>query len=129
MFKLIMLLKKRSDMTREQFIDYYDNHHVPFMHSMVPQGAALHRRNYVVASASDAERGLTAQAEDGWDVIVEVLYENREVAEAAMKALADPERSRRMKEDESRFIQPGSIRRFVVEVHETSFRPLPQRGI
>ena len=129
MFKLIMLLKKRSDMTREQFIDYYDNHHVPFMHSMVPQGAALHRRNYVVASASDAERGLTAQAEDGWDVIVEVLYENREVAEAAMKALADPERSRRMKEDESRFIQPGSIRRFVVEVHETSFRPMPQSGI
>jgi EthD domain len=129
MFKLIMLLKKRSDLTREQFMDYYDNHHVPFMHSIVPRGAAVHRRNYVLASERGSDCEVTPQLEDDWDVIVEVFYESREAAEGAMKALADPETSRRMREDESRFIQPGSIRRFVVEVHETVFRPMPQRGL
>ena len=129
MIKLIMLLKKRADLTREQFMDYYDNHHVPFMHSIVPVGAAVHRRNYIVASESGSEHEVTSQAEDGCDVIVEVFYESRQAAEAAMKALAEPETARRMKEDESRFIQPGSIRRFVVEVHETVFRPMPPRAL
>jgi len=122
-------LKKRSDLTRKQFMEYYDNHHVPFMHSILPQGAAVHRRNYVLANESGSDHEVTSQVEDGWDVIVEVFYESREAAEAAMQALAEPETFRRMKEDENRFIQPGSIRRFVVEVHETVFRPMPQRGI
>jgi uncharacterized protein (TIGR02118 family) len=116
MFKLVMLIRKRADLTREQFIDYYDNHHVPLMHRIQPCGAAVHRRNFVVPGAA----GTT-----DYDVISEVFYEDAATAASAAKALDDPELRRQMLEDENNFIEPGSIRRFVVEVHETVFRPLP----
>ncbi len=122
MLKIVMLLRKRADLTREQFIDYYDNHHVHFMHDMLGTGAAVHRRNFVVpgtASPPDAR---------DCDVICELFYEDAATAAKTMQALQDPEIRRRMQEDEDRFIERGSIRRFVVEVHETVFRPLPQRG-
>jgi hypothetical protein len=45
MFKVIMLIKKRPDISRDEFIDYYDNRHVPFMQNLLSVGAAVHRRN------------------------------------------------------------------------------------
>ena len=42
-----------------------------------------------------------------------------------MKAFADPDIHRLAQEDEDQFILPGSIKRYIVEVHETVYRPLP----
>lgn len=120
MYKVILTAKKRPDLTREQFIDYYDNRHVPFMHRLLSVGAAVHRRNFVVRDA--AAGGLP---DDGFDVITEVIYEDRETAEATLRQYADPEIRRLALEDEGRFLLPGSLRAYVVEVHETVFRPLP----
>jgi hypothetical protein len=129
MFKVIMLLKKRADITREEFIEHYDNVHVPFMHGLLPQGAAVHRRNFVVPQrAADAGAKGDAETERECDAIVEVFYEDLDTAERAMRCLADPQVRSLMEEDENRFILPGSIRRYVVEVHETVFRPLPAKG-
>jgi hypothetical protein len=117
MFKVIMLLKKRADLTRAQFIDYYDNRHVPLVHSLLPKGAAIHRRNFVVPADG-------AGADDECDAIVEVFYEDRQTATAAMRVLTEPQIRQRVEADEDQFIQRGSIRRFLVEVHETVYRPL-----
>jgi hypothetical protein len=114
--KIVMLIRKRPELTREEFIDYYDNHHVPFVHSLLPQGAAIHRRNFVVPGD-----GVVPDC----DVISEVFYENRETADAAMRALADPRIRKLVEEDEERFLVRGSIRRYLVEVHETVYRPIP----
>ena len=32
MVKIIMLIKKRPDLTRAEFINYHNEHHIPFMH-------------------------------------------------------------------------------------------------
>jgi hypothetical protein len=123
MFKIMMLLRKKAGMTREEFIDYYDNRHVPFMHSILPQGAAIHRRNFIVPAPQAAQgEGMVGAAE--CDVIVELFYEDVETVQRAMHCLADPLIQQQMAEDESRFIMPGSIRRFIVEPHETVFRSL-----
>jgi hypothetical protein len=125
MFKLIMLIKKRPDLTREQFIDYYDNRHVPFMHSLLPKGAAVHRRNYVRASPAPEKPGLTQLAEeDTWDVISEVFYEDLATAQAAIASMNEPHTKKMMEDDENNFILTGSIRRYVVEVHETVYRSI-----
>ena len=116
MFKLVMLLRKRPDITREQFIDHYDNRHVPLMHSLQAKGAAVHRRNFVVPP----EAGSRPE----YDAIVEIFYEDLATAQGAASAIADPEVRRQMLEDEDRFIERGSIRRYVVEVHETVYRPI-----
>jgi hypothetical protein len=124
MFKIIMLLKKRADITRQEFIDHYDHVHVPLMHRLLPQGAAVHRRNFIVP-----EQGAGAAAmERECDAIVEIFYEDLDTAERAMRCLADPQLRSLMEQDENKFILPGSIRRYVVEVHETVFRPLPAKG-
>jgi hypothetical protein len=132
MYKLIMLIKKRPDLTREQFIDYYDNRHVPFMHSILPRGAAVHRRNFVIPAAvapGSAGDGPAAAADADYDVISEVFYEDLETANNARRALEDRELFRLMREDEHKFLLPDSIRRFVVEVHETVYRPIAGKGI
>ena len=117
MFKVVMPIKKRPDITREKFMDYYTNHHVPYIHKLLPKGAAVHRRNFVAAPSP--------LGPDDYDVISEVFYEDRATAEGAMKAFADPDIHRLAQEDEDQFILPGSIKRYIVEVHETVYRPLP----
>ena len=117
MFKVVMLIKKRPELTREAFMDYYTNHHVPFIHELLPKGAAVHRRNFVLEP--------NPPGPDDYDVISEVFYEDRATAEEAMRAFADPEIQRLAQEDEDKFILRGSIRRYVVEVQETRYRPLP----
>jgi EthD domain len=127
MIKIIMLIKKRPDFTREEFMDYYDNKHVPFLHSILTKGAALHRRNFVIPTHQDIAAGnnLDQDKNTDYDVICEVFYEDLETAESVMKDFEDPEIRRMVEEDEARFQVPGSIKRYMVDVHETVFRPLP----
>ena len=130
MFKLIVLIRKRPELSRQEFIDYYDNRHVPLVHSLLPKGAAVHRRNFVVTDAAQGERSADAAgADESWDVISEVFYEDLGTAQAAARAMQDPAIRRRIEEDEERFIMRGSMRRFVVEVHETVFRPVSGKGV
>jgi len=112
MFKVILLIKKRPELSAAAFMDYYTNHHVPLVHRLLPKGAAVHRRNFVVAGDAD------------YDVISEVFYEDRATAEAAGRALAAPGVKEQIEADEDQFILRGSIRRFVVEVQESVFREL-----
>lgn len=131
MVKIIMLIKKRPDLTREEFMDYYDNKHVPLMHKILSKGAAVHRRNFVIPNVADigSADNIDTSAENEYDVICEVFYEDRETAESVMRDFEDPEIRRLCEEDEAKFQLRGSIKRFIVDVHETVFRPLPGAGI
>ena len=123
MFKMILTARKRPELSREAFIDYYDNCHVPFMHRLLGGGgASVHRRNFVIRQAAGEEGGA-------FDVVTEVLYKDREAFEAAVRLYADPEILRQAREDEDRFIMPGSIRAFVVEPHETVFERVPETDV
>ncbi|WP_068076635.1 EthD domain-containing protein [Novosphingobium lentum] len=116
MFKVMLLAKKRPDLSAEAFRDYYSNHHVHLMNRLLEHGAAVHRRNFVI-HPDPATPGEV-------DVISEVFYEDRSVAEATMRELADPEVHRQRIEDEQRFLIPESVRVFMVETDETVFRPM-----
>jgi hypothetical protein len=117
MFKVVLLARKRPDIAFEAFRDIYSNHHVHFMNRLLQHGAARHRRNFVL-HPDPAQPGE-------YDVISEVFYEDRAVAEATMRELADPDIHRRRIEDEARFLDPASVRVFMVEPETTDFRPLP----
>lgn len=127
MYKLILMARKKPGMSHEDFVQYYNNNHIAFMHSILDPGAAKHRRNFVLRNAesgAENEAKGAPRAADEFDVITEVFYENRETAEETMKAYADPDIRRRAQEDEERFLEPGSIRVYVVEAYETVFRPI-----
>ncbi len=118
MFKVMLLAKKRPDISFEAFRDYYSNHHVHLMNRLLAHGAAVHRRNFV-QHPDPAHPG-------DYDVISEVFYEDRATAEATMREMADPEVHRQRIEDERKFLIPESVRVFMVETDTSLFRPLKE---
>ena len=91
MYKIVMLIKKRPGMSREEFMNYYDNHHVPLLHKTLTKGAAVHRRNFVVPMKDIASPdNLNAEAPD-YDVISEVFYEDLETLQSVMRDFENPD--------------------------------------
>ena len=99
-------------------MDYYTDHHVHYMHSLLSKGAAIHRRNFVIPVNSDQP--------PEWDVISEVFYEDRATAEQVWRELADPEIRKLTLADEANFLISDSVKAFAVEVHETTFREVAE---
>ena len=79
MYKYMILMKKKKSISRAQFMDYYENSHVPLMRSLV-SGRELYRRNYIVADDPmfnvDGRQGSTEDF--GFDVITECAFAARE---------------------------------------------------
>lgn len=115
MFKVIVVAKKRPDISFAAFREYYSNIHVHLMNRLLEHGAAFHRRNFVIHPDPENSGEI--------DVISEVFYEDRATAEATFREMADPEIHRLRIEDEQNFLIPESVRAFIVEVDETQFRP------
>jgi hypothetical protein len=120
----MLLMKRKAGLSRAQFIDHYENRHVPLLRELAP-GREVYRRNYLVFDdplfqVDDRDGGA---ANMGFDVITESIFATRADAEAARNAvLADPDTLRRVKEDEAHFVEPGTVKIFIVEVRQS---PIP----
>lgn len=123
MFKMIITFKRKAGISREEFMDYYDNRHIPLARKIMPP-IDVHRRNYIINDhpffAVVGDNRGTDGVEPPFDVISEVIYATQADAEASMRALFEsPETSRQIMEDEAHFVEPGSISFYVVETHQT----------
>src|SRR5439155_11830653 len=47
MFKLIVTCRKKAGMPFSEFVDYYENKHLPLARALFPP-LAVHRRNYIL---------------------------------------------------------------------------------
>jgi uncharacterized protein (TIGR02118 family) len=111
MFKTIALLKRKPGLSRAEFIDYYENHHVPLIRELQPQ-IREYRRNFIELDGAYLFPG--AEAPD-FDVITEMWYDDRDAYDAAMAVWSDPAMVERRVRDESNFIDIDRIRFFIVE--------------
>jgi hypothetical protein len=117
-------MKKKAGLSRAEFIDYYEDKHVPLMRELALT-REIYRRNYIVFDDPMFDIDGRSGAADpiAFDVITESIFATRENAEAAKNAaLATPENLKRVKADEANFIEPGSVRMYVVEVRQS---PIP----
>jgi uncharacterized protein (TIGR02118 family) len=124
MYKVLILMRKKAGLSRAEFIDYYENKHVPLMRELAP-GREVYRRNYIVFDDPMFNVDGRSGAADAvaFDVITESIFATREAAEAAKNAaLASPANLKRVKGDEENFVEPGSVRMYVVEVRQS---PIP----
>lgn len=48
MFSTILTIRKREDISREGFMDYYENKHAPLMVKLLPNTMLSYRRNYIL---------------------------------------------------------------------------------
>lgn len=115
MLKQVALLKRRNGMTREEFIDYYENHHSKLGERFMPLA-----RRYLRRYVTPEKNPITGEAiELDFDVIMEIWWDSREDFEMTMKQIGEGEAFRLFSEDEKRIFNTHSNRVFTVEEHDS----------
>lgn len=97
MFKLVLLFRKREDLSQEEFLRHWREIHVPLVEK-VPG-----IRRYVISPVRGAPLG-----EPDYDGMAELWFDDERIARAA---LATPETEATAR-DARNFIMKGSLRRF-----------------
>lgn len=106
MFKVFAYLTKRQGTTSSEFIDYYENHHIPLVLSLAP-APRVYKRNYVV-------RGDAANLESptiDFDGVTEMAWDDRAGFEQWIRLLGVPA----IAEDEARFLDRSKTRAYVID--------------
>ena len=106
MLKVFAYLKKRDDISTEEFRDYYENHHVPLVLSFAPM-PKVYKRNYLI-------RGDDHNLEDpsiDFDVVTELVWDDRSGSEEWRAKLGREE----IGNDEEKFIDRPRTRAYIVE--------------
>jgi hypothetical protein len=116
MFKSVCLIRRRSGLSMQEFIESYENGHAVLCVKLIP-GMVKYVRRYV--TPGDIVRYEGAPDLD-FDVVTELWFESRETYDRAMRELENPEKARLLAEDERRLFETTSIRRFVVDEREST---------
>jgi hypothetical protein len=110
MITAIALLRARPGMTHDEFVDYYENHHVPLILSVAPAPPA-YSRAYLPPTAG-------RRFEADFDVMTRLQF-NDDAARQAWLARVYAAGSG-VAEDEERFLDRASTRSWVVDERVTT---------
>jgi uncharacterized protein (TIGR02118 family) len=111
MFKVIALLRRKSGISRDEFIRHYETSHVPLALRVFPM-IARYQRNYV--DITDAIIAPETFPPD-FDSITELWFETKADYQAMLAANADPDIGNQIAQDEEMFLDRGKTRLFIVE--------------
>lgn len=118
MIKIVFNLKRKPGMTREAFIERYENRengHALLAESYIPEASRYFRR--YLQPVPDLFTGETVEL--AYDVITEVWFENQEKLDAALARLSQPEAMAAMAADEDEIFDRPFNRTFMVEERES----------
>jgi len=105
MLKVMFFIKRRADLTLEQFREHYETVHVPLSFEHLPL-MRRHARNYV-----HRRKGAP---EPDYDCVTECWFDDWDALKAT-SALIATEKKDLIAADEARFMDRSSIRSIVVE--------------
>lgn len=111
MYKCIALLRQRPDISREAFVDYYENRHSVLIRQLLP-GILDYRRNYVDREGAFVFPG--AQPMD-FDVVTELRFADRAAYDRFTAKAAEPDIANQIARDEENLFDRSATRMFVVE--------------
>ncbi len=109
--KLIALIKAKPELSREQFIDYYESNHAPLVRRLLPMIGA-YRRNYTTDADWHSERPRF-----DYDVVTELWFDDQSVLDAFYTRIREPAVLAQIRADEANFLQSEASRMFEVEEH------------
>ena len=116
MIKSIALLRRKPDVSREAFIDYYETRHAPLILSLFPT-IREYRRNFI-----DLEGAFLypdARPVD-FDAVTEIWFDDRAGYDAFVAHATKPEIAQKIADDESNFLVSSMTRMFLVEEHRSA---------
>jgi hypothetical protein len=111
MVKTIAFLKRKAELSREAFIEYYETKHVPLILAIAPQ-ICEYRRNFLVEAGAIVMPGA---APLDFDVVTEIWYPDRHAYTAAMAAFTLPANAERIARDEENVFDRFRTRFFEVD--------------
>lgn len=117
MLKVIVLLRRKAGLSTEQFVDHYENRHVPLVREVLPS-IGRYVRNYLDTNSLSAGRQEGDAPSPYFDVITELWFEDQAGYEAFIADLGDPVVSQRLQEDEERFLDRSIVQTYQVQEFE-----------
>lgn len=119
MIKLMFCLRRRPDMTRREFLDYWSGHHA----SIAQRGATAMRvvryvQNHTLTHPVNDVLLVSRDAPEPFDGVVEVWYASMNDLEESFREEDAVAAARELIGDEPQFIDLESSPIFVVEEHE-----------
>jgi hypothetical protein len=106
---MLSYLVKREGMSADEFVDYYENHHVPLILSLAPP-PAVYKRHYL--QRGDAFN--LGEATIDFDVVTEQQFEDRTAFQSWIEAVTSGDNGDRVAADEARFLERSQTRASVV---------------
>jgi hypothetical protein len=115
MLKILAFLTKREGMRMQDFIDYYENQHVPLICSLAPT-PVVYKRRYLVGGEELTKRGGAVD----FDVMTELGFSDRAAFLAWLAQLSGPGVGEQVAANEAKFLDRSRTKAYVVEEHVTS---------
>ncbi len=110
MFKVFAFLTKREGLGMQEFIDYYEKKHIPFILSLAPT-PLIYKRRYLVRDQELTKSGNMVDC----DVMTELGFADQEAFAAWMERLVAPGIAEQVAEDEARFLDRSRTKAYVVQ--------------
>jgi translation initiation factor 2B subunit (eIF-2B alpha/beta/delta family) len=102
MIKQIVFLRKRPELTMDEFMDYYENQHSQLSKRMGRSPSLPNAQRYVRRYLVPEKNPITGEVLDpGYDCIMEIWWNSGEDFENSQRVIADPERLPAIKADEA----------------------------
>ena len=114
MFKVLSYLTKRDGMTTEDFVTYYENHHVPLILSLAPV-PVVYKRHYL----QHGDAVTVGESTVDFDVVTEIAFADRAAFASWSNAVGTGESGDRVAADEERFLNRSRTRACVVHDYVT----------
>jgi hypothetical protein len=130
MIKMIALLTRRAGISTSQFIDHYENRHVPLIMKHLGKYFSSYQRSYLnYAHPLSYVGGLGSDAPvaaAGFDVLTEISFQSSLELEAMFQALASAAVASEIADDEARFLDRAKNQIIISdEQHVTPFDARP----
>jgi hypothetical protein len=101
MFKQVVFLKKRTDMSMEEFMDYYENQHSQLSKKLGRAPSIPNAVRYVRRYLTPEKNPVVGEVIDpGFDCLMEIWWNSREDFENSQRLISSPERLPAIKADE-----------------------------
>lgn len=124
MIKQMVFLRKRADLTIEQFMDYYETQHSKLAAKLGAPPPLPNAQRYVRRYVKPEANPLTGEVLDpGYDCIMEIWWNTRADFDAAMKGLGNPEFLEARKADELNLFASNSNPVVTVEEFDSPVGP------
>jgi hypothetical protein len=124
MIKQVVFLKRRPDMTMQEFMDYYENQHSQLSKKIGAKPPLPNAQRYVRRYLTPEKNPLTGEViESGYDCIMEIWWNTREDFDAAMKGLGNPEHLAARMADERKVFASNSNPVCTVEEYDSPVGP------